>query len=152
MLPIVHLNYPLNCELLLHQASEARMFSKPYTDNRYPDIQINDWHIGHYSSEYINQIMSDFKVRGKPRFYWLEPFAEIPEHVDNGTLCSLNFIVSPGPAPIIIEDTEYLYKFVLLNTTLKHKVINNENERIMLKISIFDESFESLANRIPYAS
>jgi hypothetical protein len=152
MNPLVHLNYPLNIELLLQQASEARLLSKPYTDNRYPEMQLNDWHIGHYTSEYIEQIMRDFGINGKPRFYWLEPFAEIPEHVDNGTLCSLNFILSPDPAPIVIEDVEYIYKSVLLNTALRHSVTNNENERVMLKISIFDESFEDLAKRIPYAS
>lgn len=152
MLPLVHLNYPLNVELLLQQASEARLLSKPYTDNRYPDLKLDDWHIGHYSSEYIEQIMSDFGVVGKPRFYWLEPFAEIPEHVDNGTLCSLNFILSPDPAPIVIEGIEYTYRYVLLNTAVRHSVSNGPTERVMLKISIFNETFEDLAKRIPYAS
>ena len=96
--------------------------------------------------------MNDFGVVGKPRFYWLEPFAEIPEHIDNGTLCSLNFILSPDPAPIVIEDIEYTYKYVLLNTAVRHSVFNGPTERIMLKISIFDETFEDLAKRIPYAN
>jgi len=152
MQPLVHLKYELDTELLLKEAKEAKQVAKPYTDDRYPGEQKDDWYIGHYTSSYIEQIMSDFKVSGKPRFYWLEPNATIPEHVDNGTTCSLNFILTQDPAPINIEGIDYTYKQVLLNTTKSHSVTNNNNERIMLKISIFDESYEDLAKRIPYAS
>jgi len=88
MEPVVHLNYDLNKKLLLEQAKEAKQQSQPYTDGRYPDLKLDDWSIGHYTSDYINQIMQDFEVEGRPRFYWLKPFAEIPEHVDNNTTCS----------------------------------------------------------------
>lgn len=150
MQPLIHLNYDLDIDRLLKEAEEAKTTAKPYTDDRYPNQKLDEWHIGHYSSPYINQIMFDFGVVGKPRFYWLEPFADIPEHIDNGTTCSLNFILSKDPAPINIEGKDYTYKQVLLDTTRMHGVKNNANERIMLKISIFDEPFENLANRLPY--
>lgn len=152
MQPVIHLNYNLNTELLLKQAEEAKLQSKPYTDSRYPNIKLENWSIGHYTSDYINQVMQDFEVEGKPRFYWLEPFAEIPEHTDNETTCSLNFILTSNPAPITIEGVDYEYKQVLLNTTKRHSVRNNSQERIMLKISIFNEAYENLAMRIKYAS
>lgn len=150
--PLIHLNYNLDKTLLLEQSQEAKTFASPYTDSRYPDLKLEDWHIGHYSSDYINKMMSDFGVIGKPRFYWLEPFAVIPEHVDNGTQCSLNFILTDEAAPITIEGKDYTYTQVLLDTTRKHSVTNNHNERIMLKISIFDKSYEELAECIPYVS
>lgn len=152
MNPIVHLNYDLDNTLLLDQAKEARNSSKPYTDNRYPDLELSNWHIGHYTSDYINRIMEDFEVEGKPRFYWLEPFAEIPEHIDNNTTCSLNFILTDIPAPITIEGKEYFYKQALLDTTKLHSVKNNNLTRIMLKISIFNEAYENLAKRLKYVS
>jgi len=148
--PLIFLDYPLDKERLLEDAIEAKKNSKPYTDSRYPDLYMEDWLIGHYNSEYITRIMNDFKVEGKPRYYWMKPYAVIPEHVDNGTQCSLNFVLTDNASPIIINDMQYYYTAILLNTTVPHSVINNEYERIMLKISIFNESYEDLAKRIKY--
>ena len=94
--------------------------------------------------------MQDFEVIGSPRFYWLEPFANIPKHIDNGTQCSINLIITENPAPITIEGVDYTYLQALLNTTLPHSVQNGASERIMLKISIFDETYESLSERIKF--
>jgi hypothetical protein len=149
MLPLVHLKYDLDTNKLLEDAKNAKLTSKPYTDTRYPNQQKDDWHIGHYTSDNIQKIMLDFGIEGKPRFYWLEPYATIPEHVDNGTTCSLNFILSKDPAPITIEGVDYTYKQVLLDTTRMHSVTNGNTERVMLKISIFDKSFKEVASLIP---
>ena len=146
----VRLNYPLDKELLLESARRAREFSKPYTDARYPGLQMDTWHIGHYTDEHIEKIMSDFELEGKPRFYWTAPNSVIPEHVDNGTQCSLNFILSEDPAPISFSGVDYVYEQVLLNTTIPHSVTNGPIERILLKISIFDETYEQLSARIKY--
>ena len=148
--PLIFLDYPLDKERLLEDAIEAKKNSKPYTDSRYPDLHMEDWLIGHYNSEYITQIMNDFNIEGKPRYYWMKPHAVIPEHVDNGTQCSLNFVLTDNASPITINDMQYYYTAILLNTTIPHSVINNEYERIMLKISIFNESYEDLAKRIKY--
>lgn len=147
---LTHLNYEFDLEILLDSAKMARSTSNPYTDKRYPNLKLDKWHIGHYSDPYIEKIIQDFEVIGKPRFYWLEPFAKIPEHVDNDTRCSINLIISHEPAPITISGQEIFYKQALLNTTIPHSVFNGPNERIMLKISIFNETYEHLKNRIKY--
>jgi hypothetical protein len=147
---LTHLNYDLDITAILESARKARLDSKPYTDSRYPDLKLDDWHIGHYQDAYISQIMSDFEVDGRPRFYWLEPNAVIPEHVDNGTQCSINLIITEDAAPITIDGTEYYYRQALLNTTVPHSVQNSAKERIMLKISIFDETYQQLVERIKY--
>jgi hypothetical protein len=146
----VRLNYPLDKSVLLESARCAREFAKPYTDNRYPGLQMDTWHIGHYTDKHIEKIMSNFGIDGKPRFYWTEPNSVIPEHVDNGTQCSLNFILSDDPAPVTFFGEDYVYTQVLLNTTLPHSVTNGSTERILLKISIFDETYEQLSARIGY--
>lgn len=150
--PLIFLDYQLDKEKLLNEAKIARENSKPYTDSRYPDLIMDDWLIGHYNSEYITKIMQDFLVEGKPRYYWMKPYAVIPEHVDNGTQCSLNFVLTENAAPINIGSEEYYYTSILLNTTVPHSVTNNEHERIMLKISIFNESYEELSKRIKYVN
>jgi hypothetical protein len=146
----VRLNYPLDKAILLESAKRARDVAKPYTDSRYPGLQMDTWHIGHYTDEHIEKIMADFKLEGKPRFYWTAPNSVIPEHVDNGTQCSLNFILSEDPAPISFSGENYIYEQVLLNTTIPHSVTNGPIERILLKISIFDETYEQLSTRIKY--
>jgi hypothetical protein len=148
--PLIFLDYPIDKEKLLTEAIEAKQNSKPYTDSRYPELYMEDWLIGHYNSEYINNIMNDFGVEGKPRYYWMKPHAIIPEHVDNGTQCSLNFVLTENASPITIGGIDYYYDSILLNTTIPHSVTNNSSERIMLKISIFNESYEELAKRIKY--
>ena len=147
---LTNLNYPLDTMALMEASSIAKLEATPYTDSRYPDLKLDKWNIGHFTNPYIEKIMADFEVKGKPRFYWLEPFAEIPEHVDNGTKCSINLILTDSPAPITINGKEFTYKQALLNTTVPHAVYNGPVERIMLKISIFDEDYEHLANRIKY--
>lgn len=151
---IRYLDYNFDKELLLKQAADAKVHAMPYTDVRYPELKFPDWHIGRHNSEYIEKIMHDFGINGSPRFYWMKPFAVVPRHTDNGTKCSLNFILTDNAAPIKIGSLNagqhYSYKAALLNTTIPHSVTNNHEERIMLKISIFDEFFETVDERIPY--
>jgi len=148
--PLTLLHYPLNTAALLQSAENARLSADPYTDSRYPGFRKEDWYIGRYTDERIETVLRDFEVSGSPRFYWLEPFATIPQHIDNGTQCSINLILTENPAPITIEGVDYTYQQALLNTTLPHSVTNGDVERIMLKISIFDETYESLSARIKY--
>jgi hypothetical protein len=150
MEPLIHLNYKVDKKALLAEALANQNNAVAYTDNRYPDMKLDDWLIGHYNSQSIVKIMNDLEVTGKPRFYYLQPNAIIPEHKDNGTKCSINIILTEHAAPITFGDKDYYYDTILLNTTLPHSVTNNEHERIMLKISIFDESYESVAARIKY--
>jgi hypothetical protein len=150
MSPVLHLNYKIDKQLLLKEAQTVKNLATGYTDSRYPDLKMDDWLVGHHSSEYVEQIMRDFGIKGKPRFYWLQPYAVIPEHVDNGTLCGLNFILTDQASPITFGDRDYFYEAILVNTSLPHSVINNEHERIMFKISIFDETFEQVAEKIKH--
>lgn len=149
MLPVIQLNYPLDNEKMLAIAEEVRKDSKPYTDYRI-DGQMDFWLIGHYSNEYIQKVMDDLEVKGKPRFYFLAANSFLPEHVDNGTSCAINFILTPDPAPVSFGTDNYVYQQALLNTQKPHHVNNDAGERILFKISIFDESFEDLAKRIKY--
>jgi hypothetical protein len=149
--PILHLNYKIDKPRLLNEALSVKHNATGYTDSRYPDLKMNDWLVGYHSSEYVEKIMNDFGVTGKPRFYWLQPHAVIPEHIDNGTLCGLNFILTDHASPITFSGVDYFYEAILVDTTKPHSVKNNDHERIMFKISIFNETFEQVADRIkPY--
>ena len=150
MTPLTHLNYPLNKDRLLVIADDIKKNAMPYTDSRYPDYQLDTWLILKHSDSYIEEIMNDFGVRGSPRFYWQEPNSVLPMHIDNNTTCSINFVLTDDPAPVTVEDINYTYEQAVLNTTKLHGVTTNDEERILLKISIFDETYEDIIKRIPY--
>lgn len=148
MEPLLHLRYSIDRELLLKEADSLKNTATSYQDSRYPGMSLGGWLIRHYEGDYAKKVMDDFGVVGKPRFYWLAPYATIPEHVDNGTLCGLNFILTEHASPIMFSGKPYYYESILVNTTLPHSVVNNEHERIMFKISIFNETFEQVAEKI----
>ena len=146
--PLVHLNYPLDKIRLQSIAKSAYINSAPYSDPRF-EGQIDTWLISRHNDSYINQIMDDLKIKAKPRFYWTEANTSIPEHIDYNTTCSLNFVLSENPAPVTIEGKDYFYTQCVLNTTLLHSVNNNNFERILLKLSVFDVSYDQVLKIIP---
>jgi hypothetical protein len=148
--PLIHLTYQVNKDILLAEAEQVKSKAVGYTDPRYPGEQHTGWLIGHHTSDYVKQIMVDLEVEGRPRFYWLMPGERISKHVDNGTQCSINMVLTKDAAPLTMEGKDYFYDTILLNTTVPHSVQNNNNLRIMLKISIFDETYDQLASRIKY--
>lgn len=150
MMPLTHLNYPLDKDRLLVLADSIKDKANPYTDSRYPDAVLDTWLILKHTDDYIEKIMDDFGVVGSPRFYWQEPNSVLPMHVDNNTTCSINFVLTDNPAPVTVEDVDYVYEQAVLDTTRLHGVNTNDEERILLKISIFDESYEDLVKRIPF--
>lgn len=104
--PITLINYALNKNRLIEIANELKDKSIPYYDSRY-EQSLDTWKIAKFKHPEINRIMMDFQVFGKARFYWTEPNSEIPVHTDNGTECSLNFVLSDGAAPVNIEGEDY---------------------------------------------
>jgi len=149
MEPITRLNYPLDLSRLAPAVEHARSIAQGYSDHRYPVPAMN-WKIARYTTDYIEQIGSDFGIKCDPRFYFASANSIIGTHIDNGTLCSINFILSDDPSPVTFGTNDYVYKQALLNTSIPHGVKNGPVGRVLLKFSIFDESYESLASRIPY--
>ena len=147
---ILHLNYPLDLPSLLLSAEKAKESSRDYSDSRYPGHNFDYWKINQYTDEKIEKIIADFGGNMKPRFYWLKPNAILPVHVDNGTKCSINFVLSENAAPITYDGVDYFYKQALINTSIPHGVTNGHQERILLKLSIFDKSFEEFSKTIKY--
>jgi len=129
---------------------KAKLLSEPYKDPRYPDYKFDYWKIKHYTDDNIEKIISDFGIMAKPRFYWLKENSSLPLHVDNGTSCSINFVLSPNAAPVLYSGTQYFYKQALINTSIPHGVKNGPYERLLLKLSIFDKTFEEMATSIKF--
>ena len=115
---------------------------------------MSEWQICRISSGYGYEIAESFKKQFdlkdcRPRFYIQESHSVIPFHVDRGTLCSLNIVLSDDPAPITFRTGDIYYKSALLNTQEYHAVRNGPERRILYKISIFDRSYGDMLNVLP---
>ena len=85
----------------------------------------------------------------RPRFYRQEKNTMVPMHADHNTLCCVNIVLSTHAAPIRFEDVgEVQYKCALLNITERHMVPKFVAERVLLKFSIFDVSYEKARERL----
>jgi len=121
---------------------------EPYTDHT--GAFIEDWTIArHIEFDYATELCKRFDIDAKPRFYIQKPGFTLPMHIDRGTQCSINVLLYyKNPAPVNIEDKTYYYDACLLNTTKLHGVTTGDEERILFKLSIFNEDYESVARKI----
>ena len=98
-------------------------------------------------TNYCKNFAEEYNIPGKVdgRFYRLKANTFLTWHIDSGTTCSVNFLLSGKTAPITFRSGKYHYKQALLNTTVEHCVQNGSEDRILFKISIFEKSFEDVA-------
>ena len=115
------------------------------------------WHIGnmkdsrmhfevHRLKKMIQTLICSDNI--KPRYYIQEKNSSVPFHRDINTKCAINIVLSNDAGPILFEDIgEVVYRCALLNTTQKHSVPKFQNERLLLKFSIFDKTYEEVKRR-----
>jgi hypothetical protein len=99
----------------------------------------------------INEFLKD--VTGtkdiRPRIFEQDAGFEVPYHQDLGTLCSINMILDNAAAPITFEDVgDFSYKCALLNLQKQHMVKAFEQQRNLLKFSIFDLEFNEVKEKL----
>ena len=151
MKPLIHLNYPINKDILLIESDKARETAKPWEHPEAPSSPWDEWLVSHYKSDYIDKIMKELNIVGKPRFLYTRPNFFLKTHKDISTQCAVNILLSDDPAPINIEGVDYYYTLALINVQIPHSVTNGSKERVLFKISIPDKSFEQVASEINYA-
>ena len=148
MKPLIHLNYTINKDILLLESDRASKSAKPWHHKN--EVTAGpSWLVSYHTSDYIENIMKDLNIKGSPRFYFQQPHFHLKPHRDYGTQCAVNFILN-GTTPINIEGKEYVYSQALVNVQREHSIKTDNEERIMLKFSIKDKSFEEVLNNIKY--
>jgi hypothetical protein len=148
---IHHTNFDFNYDYLYQLAAEQQLLAKGFTSTNGVKINGADmdfWKIAKFSDRYLDKILDVVELKGKPRFYFQPPFTTIPPHKDHNTTCSWNIVLSDNPAPVTVEEIDYTYKQALLNTQCLHWVNTGAEERVLLKISFFDYTFEQVADRL----
>ena len=135
---------------LLAFFNEHKQHGEPYQDKRFGRFVWKSWRIVRdIEIEYADFINKHFNIDGSPRFYILDSGTILPMHIDQDTTCSLNFVLSENPAPIKFSSgNEYYYKTALLNTSIKHGVDKTSGDRVLFKLSIKDEPFDVVKQKI----
>ncbi len=154
----------LDFDKLREISSKVKSNAKPYEDideterDKYGVHE--EWKI--YSLQetdeffpYIESIKNKFKVDGDfhhtgwlANWYFQDSNYFLPEHEDYLTQCSLNFNLGKNPAPVTVNGNDVVYTCSLLNVTKLHSVKNENEERILFKISIYSDTYESYLKRL----
>lgn len=147
MTSIYKFNFDVNEDILMLEYDRVKHLAEDYID---PRGQVENWKMIKCNFHYAKYLIKRFMLgEVRPRFYLLPKGVEIPEHIDNNTKCSINFLInSKNPAPVTIEGVDYYYKTCLLNTQKMHSVKNNTEDRLLFKLSIFDDDFETVKEKI----
>jgi len=97
----------------------------------------------------LDQIKSITGIENiSPRFYKQEKNTEVPMHIDLGTKCCINIVLSDDFGPVRYEKSgNHLYTCAILDTTIRHCVLAYPEERIILKYSIFDYGYEYVSKK-----
>ena len=123
--------------------------TQPYSDKRFGRYVMNNWRIlKDIEIEYADAICKHFDIDAIPKFYVLQANTILFPHTDQDTTCSINFLLSDGAAPVRFGENEYYYRTALLNTTRTHSVDKSAKDRIIFKLSIKDEGFDIVKQKI----
>ena len=78
----------------------------------------------------------------RPRYYKQEANTAVPMHADTGTLSAVNIVLTEDSGPIEFEDIGLVnYDCALIDTQKRHGVPAHSKERVLLKFSMFDITF-----------
>jgi len=156
--PIFKFRFPFDDEHLLKEYKQVESLLEDYKDARYFEGSSN-WLVTRdledldvpYVKNMTMAIVKTYGIKGyvSPRFYFLQKKTILRNHIDLNTKCSINHVISGAESPVNYPDYGmYNYKTALLNTEKLHGVINKDSDRILFKISIFDESFEQVRAKL----
>ena len=169
--------YPVDLPLLQGEAERMRGLSTLLTsdEGEYQKIAREvGWKVSQWSGpdgsnpppykvyEHIRQITRDMglnKCKGSNvRFYYLPGGSYLPNHIDYGSTCALNFVLSEQYCPVLVEGElgkcdgiSVMYSQGLLNTSRPHGVDNRSNtkSRVIINWSIKDTTYEEVCELIP---
>lgn len=168
---LLETSYPLPIPLIRDECLRMKKYSKPSLHRDHPTFQTSDYNVGwnvfRWNDIQFNSIEIPYDIQNlfetlydemnvrqykpSPRFYYLPKGSYLPSHKDDGTQCSINFLLSETYNHITIEDSEVYYSQGVLNTQVTHGVSNVSGieDRLLLKFSIFGSSFSDVCNSIP---
>jgi len=148
----------INCieydkDLILQECDEASY--EPYFDplgGKSLDYWMICKDVGPYTNEINRRMSKILDVQCHPRYYILKDKCEVPWHVDRGTKCAINMILSTDQDPIWFRRdgtiTSHSYSFSLIDVQTEHRVEAVTEPRKLFKMSMFDIDFVKAKKRL----
>jgi len=145
-LPIKKINYKIDEELALLELYHYLPVATDYSDSR---GKVDGWKVMDARQSVLgNRICHDLNLNATIRYYLLTKGVEVPVHVDNNVLCSINFLLGSKHEPIVYPDYgNFKYKYAIIDTTKPHAVPASKHDRLMLRLSIKDKSYEEIVSQ-----
>lgn len=86
------------------------------------------------------------------QYMWMDKNFDLSWHVDDATRCrsSVNVIMSDNPAPVSFREGDFFYKCAALDVMQEHSVSNDNNERVLMRISFRTLTHDKLVNDYVY--
>ena len=120
----------------LHVDKDVIAFSTTISDERLKENIVMYPHIEDLHKQLPGSIIVAYKQYAN---------TSVHMHVDPATECSVNIVLSDDYAPVIFEDYgEIHYECALFNTSLNHAVPKYSEERLLLKFSFLDTSYDKV--------
>ncbi len=146
---IVKLDYPINRNALLIDAEKARETAELHGGPKTQEA--GKWLISYYENARIKKIMKDLNIKGKTRWYFIGEDFYVEPHVDTNTAkCAVCFVLSDNASPITIDGQDHQYTQALIDVQRVHSVKKSNEERIILRFSVEDKDFDTVAKEIRY--
>jgi len=142
------LNYPIDIKYL-----NKKYNSSTFTNLKYFSFPVRNLYISKIKDDpYVNMILKDLNLDGSPRFLKIKANTSLFPHIDNKTKCSINFLLDDYKDPIVFgifpPYKKFYYKSAIIDTSKFHSVKATNYDRKIFKISIFQESFETICKKL----
>lgn len=153
MEPVIEFDLDFDRESLINQGKNLDGYVS-FQDPANGDV-FDRWLIKKVDSGYAkllaDHLGSMFCIKDyRPRYYIQYPGFSLGFHRDRGTLCSFNFLLEGDSDPINFRDRNIYYRQCLLNTQIEHAVLEVTSPRLLFKISVFDKSYQEIADVLPF--
>ena len=138
----LHIKYELDKEYL-----ERVAYTLPRKKFFYKGKEVWGYHYAPWNNSVIEkEIKNNFNLRGRfnIKFIFLRPTTYLDWHVDKGTKSAVIWKLF-GNDTIEYREGSYHYDMAIFDTSKEHRVAPLASERVLLKLSCFDMSYEELA-------
>lgn len=83
-------------------------------------------------------------------FLWMDKGFHLPWHIDDvkGCRSNVNYLLSSIPQPVEFRDGKYEYKLAALDVMREHQVVNQDEERVLMRISFKTLEYGELVDYI----
>lgn len=147
--PVFPFEFDVDREWLLDKALQEPR--KQFYHHGRKEERVEGYKYAHIDYPELKELVGRFglAIQGKwnMKFVYIAPNTIVDWHKDWGTQCAFNWVINGNTAAIKYRDRPYAYSSAIINTQEEHMVKNNDKERILFKISIFDRSYEETCNQ-----